>query len=96
MPHSLASLHAVPDECEVQLGPEHVLVGHIMSTLATVNSWSRITPLTVNDAPEALSWQKLEAACLLCDVYRKLVQTVTTGSDKLEDWDSTIKEFYPQ
>ena len=96
LPHSLASLHAVPDECEVQLGPEHVLVGHIMSTLATVNSWSRVTPLTVNDAPEALSWQKLEAACLLCDVYRKLVQTVTTGSDKLEDWDSTIKEFYPQ
>ena len=95
LPNSLAILHAVPTICENQLNPEHILVGHIMSSLATVNSWSRQAPITADEMPEALSWRKLEAACLLCDEYRKLVETVRTGSDRKEDWDDSIVEFYP-
>ena len=66
-----------------------------MSSLATVNSRSRQAPITADKMPEALSWRKLEAACLLCDEYKKLVETIRTGSDRKEDWDDSIAEFYP-
>ena len=58
IPYSLASLHAAPQICEIQLNPQEVLVGHIMSGIATVNSWSRICPITTMKTPEALSWKK--------------------------------------
>ena len=63
IPASLARLYATPRICKEQVAPEHILVGHIMSFIATVNTWSRIAPIESTTAPEALSWQKLEAAC---------------------------------
>ena len=84
LPRSLVNLHTVPDACETQLHPEHVLVGHIMSSLATVNSWSRQAPITADEQPEALSWKKLEAAWIFCDEYKRLVETIRTGSVKKE------------
>ena len=82
IPASLAFLHAAPVLCEVQLAPEHIFVGHIMSCISEVNSWSRIDQITSDLSPEALSWQKLEAACQNCDIYKLLLRTVQTGSDK--------------
>ena len=96
IPYSLASLHAAPEVCESQLHTEDVLVGHIMSGIATVNEWSRATPITTNSVPEALSWKKLEAACLSCENYKTLVRTVQLGSDKREDWDNAVADYYPQ
>jgi len=40
IPASLAFLHAVPAVCEIQLAPEHIYVGQIMSCIAAINSWS--------------------------------------------------------
>ena len=95
LPASLAALHAAPETCEEQLAPEHMFVGSILSTIATINSWYRSAAILSPSHPEALSWQKLESACLSCDVYKNLRRTIETGSDKKEDWDHTIAEFYP-
>ena len=59
IPASLASLHVLPQHCEEQLSPEHVFVGNIMSVLAGINSWSRSAPITAQNQPTALSWEKL-------------------------------------
>ena len=95
LPMSLAALHAAPIGCEEQIAPEHVFVGTIMSTVATINSWARSEAITSPTQPEALSWQKLESACLSCDVYKTLRQTVQSGTERKEDWDHTIADFYP-
>ena len=94
IPSTLAQLLAAPEACEEQLGPEDILVGNIMSCLASVNMWSRVAPLTAKLVPEALSWKKLEAACLLCETYRILVQTVQSGAERKDDWDEKILDFY--
>ena len=95
IPPSLSSLHAVPEDCEIQLNPEHLFVGHIMSTIASVNTWSRVSPITVDHPPEALSWKRLESACLSCDTYKRLIKTIQTVSNRKEDWDDVIADFYP-
>jgi len=77
------------------MNQEEVLVGHIMSAIASINTWSRTTPITTTVSPEALSWKKLETACLACDAYKLLVSTVQTGSNRKEDWDESIADFYP-
>ena len=94
VPATLASLHALPQHCEEQLSPEHVFVGNIMSALATINSWSRSAPITAQSQPTTLSWERLEAACLLCEEYKLLLKTVRTGTDRREDWDKKISDFY--
>ena len=66
-----------------------------MSCIASVNSWSRMTPISSTSTPEALSWQTLEAACLNCDTYKILLKTVQAGSDRQEDWDQKIMDYYP-
>ena len=95
IPASLALLHAAPEHCEIQIAPEDMLVGHIMSCVASINTWSRITPVTATNKPESLSWRKLEAACQLCETYRLLHQTIQAGTDRREDWDQRIVEYYP-
>ena len=96
IPPSLSSLHAIPNGCETQLSPEHLLVGYIMSAISTINTWSRLSPITVDQQPpEALSWKKLESACLSCDEYKTLISTVKAGSDRKEDWDDSVVDFYP-
>ena len=64
LPASLARLACVRKPCEIQIAPEHIFVGNIMSCIASVNSWSRTAPITSLDKPEALSWRKLVAACM--------------------------------
>ena len=94
IPATLANLHALPQHCEEQLSPEHVFVGNIMSALASINSWSRSAPITMQSQPTALSWERLEAACLLSEEYKLLLKTVRTGTDRREDWDEKISDFY--
>ena len=65
-----------------------------MSTLASINSWSRSAPITAQSQPTTLSWERLEAACLLCEEYKLLLKTVRTGTDRREDWDEKISDFY--
>ena len=95
IPASLAALLAVPTACEEQLAPEHIMVGYIMSCIAAINGWCRLAPITTTSMPEALSWRKLEAACQLCDTYRVLLTTVQQGTERKEDWDQRIMDFYP-
>ena len=95
LPASLALLFAAPAVCEIQMAPEDIFVGHIMSCVASINAWSRIAPVTTNIKPEALSWQKLEAACQLCENYKILLNTVQSGKERKEDWDQKVMEYYP-
>ena len=59
IPFTLVQLLAGPKACEEHMEPEHILVGNIMSSLASLNTRSRVAPLTANLAPEALSWKRL-------------------------------------
>ena len=93
-PPSLAALTAAPIDDEDSISPEELLTGNIMATLADINSWSRVAPVTTQHKPTALSWDRLEAACSLCDTYQLLHKAIRSGTDKREDWDQRISDFY--
>ena len=94
-PPTLAALTiASTDHNEELIPPEDLLVGNIFATLATVNSWSRMAPVTSEHKPTVLSWERLEAACHHCDTYQLLHKTVRSGTDQRENWDQRIIDFY--
>ena len=76
------------------MAPEDLFTGHILSTLATINSWSRMSPVEISTKTTALSWQTLEAACVHCETYKLLLKTVRNGIEKKEDWDIRISDFH--
>ena len=75
---------------------EELLTGVVLASIMEINQHSLLSPLTSTTQPTALSWSRLEVACLSCDQYKLLHRTVQAGvSDKREDWDQQITDFYP-
>ena len=100
---TVAAVHAIPSTAtsfDTQAAEdasriEEFLTGMVLASLTEINNQSSITPLTSLDSPTALTWNRLEAACLSCDQYKLLHKTVQSGaSDKREDWDEQIAEYF--
>ena len=75
---------------------DEFLTGVVLASITEINKHSLLSPLTSSAQPTALSWSRLEAACLSCDEYKILHKTLRSGvSDKKEDWDQLIVDFFP-
>ena len=102
-PPTVAALHrgASPAAFDTQAAEdankiEELLTGMVLASITEINHQSSLSPLTSSDTPAALTWNRLEAACLSCDQYKLLYKTVQSGvSDKREDWDEKIADYYP-
>ena len=70
---------------------EELLQGHVIASLALVNS-----QVTADSPTDIISWQRLESACLSCEEYVLLHSTIKAGvpEDK-SAWDSLIQDYYP-
>ena len=56
---------------------------------------AHITAIKHNSDVEAITWEKLEAACLASPVYQLLHRTIQGGvSDNSKDWDIQLQEFF--
>ena len=54
-----------------------------------------ITAITNNTDVEAITWEKLEAACQVSSQYQLLHKTVNQGvSNNSQDWDMQIKDYF--
>ena len=74
---------------------DEYLTGVILASITDINQ-QFLSPLTSPDHPTALSWSRLEAACLSCDEYKLLHRTIQSGvSDRKEDWDQQIVDYFP-
>ena len=83
--------HAAQDAADI----EDYLTGIVLASITEINQTS-LSPLTSPDHPTALSWARLEAACLSCDQYKLLHKTIQAGvSEKKEDWDQEVADYYP-
>ena len=69
---------------------DELLQGHVIAALALVNAG-----VTVDSPADIISWQRLESACLACEEYVLLHNTVKAGvpEDK-SAWDSLIQDYY--
>ena len=66
---------------------EEMVLGSAAAHIAAINHNSEV---------EAITWEKLETACLASPVYQLLHQAVQAGvSDNSQDWDIQLKEFFP-
>ena len=75
---------------------EELMTGKIMASICGINNHSTVSPLSSPEQLSALSWSRLEAACQTCGEYRLLNKMVQSGgSDKKEDWDNQIVDFFP-
>ena len=89
-PPTVAALHrgASPAAFDTQAAEdankiEELLTGMVLASITEINHQSSLSPLTSSDTPAALTWNRLEAACLSCDQYKLLHKTVQSGvSDK--------------
>ena len=78
-------------------------VHHIPDTISwrsgspIVNTPSRLSvDWTAQCRRQALSWPRLESACMTCPQYTMLHKTVQQGvPDDKAAWDEQIKELYP-
>ena len=76
---------------------DELLTGIVLASITEINQQSLLTPLTSPDHPTALSWSRLEAACLSCDQYILLHKMIQSGvSDRKEDWDEQIVDYFPR
>ena len=74
---------------------EEFLTGLILSSIASINSCSSMSPVTTSAQPTVLSWARLEAASQACKDYKLLHSTVQSGvSDNKADWDHRIVDFF--
>ena len=65
---------------------EEIMMGQLFAHIAAINHKSEV---------EALTWERLEAACLASGQYKLLHQTVQQGvSDNIQDWDLQLKEYF--
>ena len=54
-----------------------------------------IAAITNNTDVEAITWEKLEAACQVSSQYQLLHKTVNQGvSNNSQDWDMQIKDYF--
>ena len=75
---------------------EDLHMGYTVACMAEVNSWSFINGIAAEDRPQAISWPRLESACITCPQYTMLHKTLQLGiPDDKAAWDEQIKEFYP-
>ena len=75
---------------------EELMTGIILASITGINQQSLLSPLSSPEYPSALSWSRLEAACKTCEQYTLLHKMVQSGgSDKKEDWDDQISDFFP-
>ena len=75
---------------------DELMTGKILASICGINHQSSLSPLSSPEQPSALSWSRLEAACQTCEEYRLLHKMVQSGvSDKKEDWDNQIIDFFP-
>ena len=92
------STYSSPTWSEVESSEilEGLLQGNILATIANINAYTQLTPPTNHHNPAVLTWKRLEAACLACDEYKLIHKTIQGGvSDKKEDWDQQINDYYP-
>ena len=91
---SLTSQSLSTDETDDAAEIDEYLTGIVLASITEINQQS-LSPLTSPDHPTALSWSRLEAACLSCDEYKLLHKTIQSGvSDKREDWDQQIVDYF--
>ena len=77
------------------LNTEEFLTGLILFSIASINSCSRVSPVTTSAQPTVLSWARLEAASQACENYKLLHSTVQAGvSENKADWDQKIADFF--
>ena len=62
------------------------MVGMVMANIAAI---------TNNTDVEAITWEKLEAACQVSPQYQLLHKTVSQGVSNIsQDWDFLLKEYF--
>ena len=89
------SLSPSPTEAKAAFDTEELLTGLVLASIAGINNHSKLSPMTSPSQPTALSWSRLEAACLTCDEYKLLHKTVQAGvSDNKQDWDQKLSDFF--
>ena len=65
---------------------EELVRGNVFAQIATIKHYSDV---------EAITWEKLQAACLASPIYQLLHKTMQGGmSDNRQDWDIQLKEFF--
>ena len=70
---------------------DELLQGYVIASLALVNS-----KITVDGPSDVITWKRLEAACLACDEYTILYNTIKGGAPEDQSaWDSRIMDYYP-
>ena len=91
-----ASWVSPPTMAAITNSAEDLMMGYTVACMAEVNSWSSIIGLSAEFRPQAISWPRLESACITCPQYTMLHKTVQQGiPDDKAAWDEQIKEFYP-
>ena len=75
---------------------DKLMMGKVLTSFAGINHQSSLAPMSSPEQPSVLSWSRLEANCQTCEEYMLLHKMVQSGgSDKKEDWDSQIVDFFP-
>ena len=65
---------------------EELMMGIVLADIAAI---------TNNIDVEAITWEKLEAACQVSSQYKLLHQTISQGvSNNSQDWDMQLREYF--
>ena len=92
-PPTLAAFDTKSDEDAAEV--EGMMAGLVLASIKSINQHSSLSPISSPEYLAALSWLRLEAACQTCSQYKLLHMMVQSGvSDKREDWDKHISEFF--
>ena len=80
-----------PTLADTHVSSNELIQGHVIASLAMVNA-----KVTVDSTTDVITWKRLESACLSCEEYILLHQTVSKGvPEEKSAWDKTILEYYP-
>ena len=83
---------------------EELVAGNVIAHLASINydhkTLDKYSPysqqaLLSNDSVEALTWPRMESACVQCPTYQLLHQLVSQGvPENSSAWDERIKPYF--
>ena len=68
-----------PTNAAITQSIEDMQMGYTVACMAAINSWSSIHGITSEEKPQAISWSRLESACITCPQYTLLHKTVQQG-----------------
>ena len=74
---------------------EDLMTGYTIAAMAEINSSATINTNSAQSSPQAISWSRLESACITCPEYTLLHNTVQQGvPDNKDAWDEQIKDYH--